>query len=166
MLTTEEINNMNYFSECTTIAAAKKLYHKLMMENHPDKGGDTETAKAINGSFEDFCKRFMNDAFSQYEKENGYTSSANVDAFAEVLETVMQFNCRVEVIGFWIYCFESFEVKDELKEMGFFFSKKHRAWIFNGREKRSIRSKLTTDDIRNLHGAEIIREREERKAIA
>ena len=166
MLKREENNNMNYFSECTTIAAAKKLYHKLMMENHPDKGGDTETAKAINGAFEDFCKRFMNDAFTAYEKESGYASSADVDTFAEVLKNVVQFNCRVEVIGFWIYCFESFEVKDELKAMGFFFSKKHRAWIFNGQAKRSIRTKLTTDDVRSLHGAEIIREREERKAIA
>lgn len=39
---------MKYFNNPKTLEELKKQYKKLVMENHPDKGGDLEKMKAIN----------------------------------------------------------------------------------------------------------------------
>lgn len=45
---------MIYFSGCITIEEVKKLYKKLAMENHPDRGGNIATMQAINKEYA-FC---------------------------------------------------------------------------------------------------------------
>lgn len=40
-----------YFNNITSLGELKKQYRKLAMENHPDKGGDENTMKAINAEF-------------------------------------------------------------------------------------------------------------------
>ena len=155
----------NFFSTCKTTSEAKKLYRDLIKENHPDAGGSTETAKVINAEFDTFCDRFMADAFTTYKTETGREAYGN-DTFSSILAAALKINCRIEIIGFWIYAFESYEIKDQLKEMGFWFSKKHRAWIFSGTAKRNIRTKYTTNDIRNMHGSEVIREETDATAIS
>lgn len=155
----------NYFSTCKTTTEAKKLYRDLMKENHPDLGGSTEAAKQINTEFDAFCGRYMDDAFTTYKTETGRDTAGN-STFASILAAALKINCRVEIIGFWIYAFESYEIKDQLKEMGFWFSKKHRAWVYSGRAKRNIRTKYTTDDVRAMHGSEVVREETDPTAIS
>ena len=155
----------NYFSTCKTLKEAKTLYHTLMMENHPDKGGSVETSKEINLAFEAFCKRYMGDAFTVYANETGRTVYADVNTFAAMLHKIIDLNCTIEVIGYWIYCTDSYAVKDTLKGLGFWFSKKHKAWIYSGSAKKRIASKLTTDDVRALKGFEVIKEYAEVRGI-
>ena len=49
---------MKYFTGCKTIEEAKKLYRRLAMENHPDRGGDLDTMKAINTEYDEFFNTF------------------------------------------------------------------------------------------------------------
>jgi len=150
-----------FFSNCKTLDEARSLYKNLMMENHPDHGGDTATCQAINAEFDNLLTGMVFDAFDDYESTTHRTySSAYRDSFADVLQAVIHFNIRVEIIGFWIYAFESFEVKEQLKELGFWFSSKHRAWIYNGGTKRKVRTPMLLDDIRTSHGSELIREKQ------
>ena len=140
----------NYFENCETIEAAKKMYHSLLKENHPDKGGDTFTCQNIINQFESYLNTFTAGIFSTEENEKYKHFS---DAFQNVINKIINFeNMRIQVIGYWIYCFNSFEYKEELKVLGFWFSKKHKAWIFSGSQKKRIRTRLTTDDVRNIHG--------------
>ena len=111
--------------------------------------------------FEQYAAGFINAAFDDFENVRGYRPSTNSSFFADILAKVCRFNVHVEIIGFWIYAFESYEYRQELAELGFWFSKKHKAWVFSGRKKANIRSKLTTDDVRNAHGYEVIRDRDE-----
>lgn len=99
-------------------------------------------------------------AFDEFRAERGYEPKASADRVAELLYKVIRMNVRVELIGSWLYVFDSYHVKDDLKELGFWFSKKHKAWIYSGSPKKRFRSKLTTDDVRARHGSEVIRERE------
>ena len=39
---------LKYFKDCNSKEECKKLYKKLAFMYHPDRGGDTETMKAIN----------------------------------------------------------------------------------------------------------------------
>mgnify|MGYP002766046013 CR=1 FL=1 len=43
---------MKYFTGCTTLEALKKEYRRLAMANHPDRGGDEATMKAINAEYD------------------------------------------------------------------------------------------------------------------
>ena len=43
---------MKYFTTCTTLDELKKEYRRLAMANHPDRGGDETTMKAINAEYD------------------------------------------------------------------------------------------------------------------
>lgn len=43
---------MKYFTSCTTLDELKKEYRRLAMANHPDRGGDEATMKAINAEYD------------------------------------------------------------------------------------------------------------------
>ena len=43
---------MKYFTTCTTLDELKKEYRRLAMANHPDRGGDESTMKAINAEYD------------------------------------------------------------------------------------------------------------------
>ena len=47
---------MKYFTTCTTLDELKKEYRRLAMANHPDRGGDEATMKAINA---EYASRFI-----------------------------------------------------------------------------------------------------------
>jgi len=154
-----------YFAACASLEEAKALWHTLMMEHHPDRGGDTETAQAINDEFDAFCAHHMDGARSEYRAESGFNTYGTDEMFADALAAAMRLNCRVEIIGYYVYAFDSWAARAALKAAGFFWSNKHQAWIFNGRDKSSRkkfhRSDYTTDDVRHMHGSQTMREREE-----
>ncbi len=140
----------NYFKDCKKLDEAKRLYHTLLKENHPDHGGDTSTCQMIIEQFENYIKTFVEGIFSTDENLKYEHFS---DDFQAILNKIIHFeNMKIEIIGYWIYCFNSYEYKEELKAFGFWFSKKHRAWVFSGTSKKKIRSRLTTNDIRSIHG--------------
>lgn len=43
---------MGYFQNINSLAELKKSYRVLALQNHPDKGGSTETMQQINLEFE------------------------------------------------------------------------------------------------------------------
>ena len=43
---------MKYFTNIKTLDDLKKEYRRLVMLNHPDRGGDLETMKIINLEYE------------------------------------------------------------------------------------------------------------------
>ncbi len=159
---------MKWFKACKTVEDVKKMYRDLMMQYHPDHGGDVEIAKAINTELNEALQFAMNSHFSDWKEANPESKYEGFKArpFADILEKILSWNLTIEIIGFWIYCFDSFEYKDLLKDMDFWFSKKHKAWVYSGSAKIKKRSKLTTDDIREMHGSEHIRTKEEQEKIA
>jgi hypothetical protein len=91
-----------------------------------------------------------------------------------VLQKIINFDCEIEIIkrgtfglrprlrlGCWIYCFNSKEVREQLKELGFWFSGKHKAWIYSGRPKRLRAGKETLDEIRAKKGSKKIEKEEQ-----
>lgn len=49
---------MKYFANCTTLDELKKEYRRLAMANHPDRGGDEATMKAINAEYDEAFPAF------------------------------------------------------------------------------------------------------------
>jgi hypothetical protein len=81
----------------------------------------------------------------------------------EVLQKIIDLDCQIEIIGYWIYCFNSYAVHEQLKALGFWFSGKHKAWVFSGRAKRLRAGKETLDEIRARKGSQKIEKEEKEK---
>ncbi len=154
------------FNNCESIEEAKKVYRELSKKNHPDKGGSEEMMKAINLEYENFLNAFIAGRVSDFVADKDY--DINAEPFADILNKIIHFNMDIEVIGFWIYVRECWttEQKETLSSLGFWYSRKHKAFVFSGSKKKKIRTKMTTEDIRKKHGSTAVRDYEESKKIA
>ena len=150
----------NYFDGMSTIEEGKAHYRKLAMKLHPDQGGNEEDFKVLQNDYELFLRAFIGGAFAHYEAATGKEAHGNVNIFGDMLNKIIHWNIRIEIIGYWIYCFDSLEYHVQLKELGFWFSGKHKAWIYNGGGKKPIKSRYTTDDVRHMHGSTDIKDKD------
>jgi hypothetical protein len=158
---------MNYFNNCQSIEEAKKLFRTLLMEHHPDHAGEEGEAitKEIILQFHNFLKGFMSNSFNSYYEDKDYKPKQNtVYDFQDILKKIINLDCEIEIIGYWIYCFKSKEVKDILKELGFWFSGKHKAWIYSGGAKKGRATKETLDEIRAKKGSQKVEKEEKDKS--
>ena len=103
----------------------------------------------------------MSNSFNSYYEDKDYEpEEEKVYDFQDILQQIINFDCEIEIIGYWIYCFKSKEVKDQLKVLGFWFSGKHKAWVYSGKPKRNISSRETLDEIRARKGSQKIEKKE------
>jgi curved DNA-binding protein CbpA len=146
---------MTYFNNCKTIDEAKKHYRELLKQYHPDiagEAGQAATVKIID-EFEKFIDCFMSASFDEYYADKDEKPDmSTITPFQEVLRKIIHLDCDIEIIGYWIYCFNSFSVKDRLKELEFWFSSKHKAWVFSGHRKSRYVTKATLDQLRTAKG--------------
>ena len=156
---------MNYFEHCQSVEEAKKRYRELLKKHHPDHAGQEGEAitKEIISQFNAFLNGFMSHSFnSYYEDKEWKPEEDTVFEFQDILQKIIHLDCEIEIIGYWIYCFKSKEVREQLKELEFWFSGKHKAWIYSGRPKKGRASKKTLDEIRADKGSRKV-EREEKE---
>jgi hypothetical protein len=157
---------MDYFSHCQSVEEAKKQYRDLLMQYHPDHAGPEGEAvtKEIIAQFNTFLNGFMSHSFNSYYEDKEWKPSAEaVTPFQEILQKIINLDCQIEIIGYWIYCFNSKEVREQLKELGFWFSGKHKAWVYSGRPKRLRAGKETLDEIRARKGSQKIEKEDKEK---
>jgi len=146
------------------LAEIKQQYRELCKKFHPDLNPDNpetaaEAMKAINAEYEDILKDLMSNAFNAYQQERkdsgAETWEQDMTPFADILTKILHMDdIDIEIIGFWIYAFNSFARRDELKDLGFWFSSKHKAWVYSGTGKKRSPSKLTLDEIKAKYGSE------------
>jgi curved DNA-binding protein CbpA len=162
------VEKMKYFESCASIEEAKKLYRELLKKHHPDlagKQGEAVTVEVIN-QFNQFIESFMSRSFHDYYADKEYQPGPGaVTPFQEVLKAVINLDCEIEIIGYWIYCFKSFAVHEKLRELEFWFSRKHRAWVYSGSEKRKYASRQTLDEIRAEKGSQKVEKEEKQKNL-
>ena len=153
---------MKFFMDCSTLEELKQLYRKLCIKNHPDLGGDEETMKEINAEYKEALQK-LSFAYNADETHKD-THDWRTDMFADVLQKIIHFsNMSIEIIGQWIWCFNSFEYKDQLKQLGFWFSSSKKAWVYSGDKKKCIRSHNKVDDLRKKWGSTMVQtERQEK----
>ena len=157
---------MDYFINCRSVEEAKSIYRKLLMQFHPDHAGQEGEAitKEIIKQFKVFLDGFMFSSFNSYYQDKEWRPGPDgVTPFQDILQKIINLDCEIEIIGYWIYCFNSKEVKDQLKELGFWFSGKHKAWVYSGKPKKNIKSKETLDEIRARKGSLKVEKEEQEK---
>lgn len=150
---------MKYFTNCKTIEEAKKLYRRLAMENHPDRGGDLDTMKAINAEYDEFFNTFKAQHNATAKTTGARPINETPEEFRQVIEKIINIpGIIIELCGSWIWISgETRAFKDQIKAAGCFWASKKKMWYWRAPEDAvHTRSHKTMEEIRTKYGSEII----------
>jgi len=148
---------MKYFGECTTIEQVKSLYKQLAKTFHPDCGGDTAIMQEINLEYNLACRKILNEQHSLSEDE--INNEANMsERYRQVIDKLIILpNINIEIIGNWIWVTgQTYEVRQQLKEVGLFYASRKVAWYYRAQEYRTATSNKTIDEIREKYGSQSV----------
>lgn len=143
-----------WFTEVKTVEELRKRYRQLLKQYHPDNGGNLEAMQEINSEYDRL--------FAILSKENNssnhsYTYEEN-EHFKEILNKIIGFNMTVEIIGSWIWCFDCYQYKDQLKALGFTWCSKKKAWVWHdGEYHRHHKKEIPLSAIREKYGSKTVR---------
>ncbi len=155
---------MTYFKDVNTLEELRRQYRDLLKKYHPDNAnGSTEATQEINAEYDKLFKvlkdRHESKTTDNASKQSDYNANMydweNDKALREMLEKIINFNgIEIEIIGQWIWCFNSKEYRNELKELGFKYAPKKFAWYFHTEAFRKKSHKtVSLNDMRNYYGS-------------
>lgn len=165
---------MKYFRNINTLEELRKVYKELLKIHHPDNGGNVAEMQEINAEYDKMFKvlkdrhtsKSSNNTTDFNEFKNKQYDFSEDKALREMLEKIIAFSgITIEVVGNWIWCFNSYEFRKELKELGFKYASSKRAWYWHSEAfRKKGRKALSMDDIRNYYGSTEVKT-EERKQL-
>ena len=155
---------LKYFKDCNTKEECKKLYKKLAFMYHPDRGGDTETMKAINAEFDyvienNIFKSSKKDTKKDAKKDTKKDYDFSSSQFKDIIEALIKLEgIEIEITGCFIWVTgNTYPQKDIIKSLGFRYSKNKKAWYIAPPEyfaqKRSYKKSYSMNDIRSKYGS-------------
>ena len=143
-----------YFAGVKTIEELRKRYRELLKQYHPDNGGNEEIMKEINIEYDRLFAILSKESKPDGESTT-YDQNAENEAFKAVLNQIIGYSMEIELIGSWIWCFNCYAYKDRLKELGFKFAPKKKAWTWHyGEFSRYHKGEIPIDDIRAKYGSQ------------
>lgn len=146
---------MKWFADVRTVEELRKKYRELLKRHHPDnEKGSVEITQEINQEYDRLFSEL-----SKGEKMEGRTYSHEEDEqFKKVLNEIIDFNITIEIIGSWIWCFNCYPYREKLKELGFTWCTKKKAWAWHGKPYHKFHNKeISLDDIRAKYGSEKVK---------
>lgn len=154
---------MKYFKNCKTIEDVKEAFRDLAKKLHPDCGGDAEEFKKMMQEYTTVFKRLKNvhrgQAAGQEDQKTEYREQT-AEEFADTINKVIHLDgIEIEIVGTWIWLSgNTYPHRDTIKAAGFFFSSKHKKWYYNGSTKKSKKhSKLSYEEVKNIHGCKTVK---------
>ncbi len=106
---------MKYFAGVKTVEELRKKYRELLKKYHPDnENGSVEVTQEINVEYDLVFSILSKE---EHSDSQSYTKEEN-EQFKEILNAIIGFNMTVEIIGSWIWCFDCYQYKDQLKALG------------------------------------------------
>ncbi len=155
-----------YFSNVTTFEELKRQYKTLAFKYHPDReGGSVEAMQRINAEYDELKKHVGN----VHETMDGRTytreEAADVpDNFRAIINAIITFDCTIELCGSWLWVFNAYAYRKQLKELGFFWCSAKKAWAWTDKPTDN-KYRLSLEEIRRLHGSEVIKEENKKNLI-
>lgn len=137
---------MNFFSNVSTLEELKKQYRKLALKFHPDRGGNEQDFIQLKAEYDQL--------FEQLNK----TEELN-DSYRNIIDSLINFDIELEIIGTWVWVQgNTYSFKNKLKELGFKWASKKKAWYWHEGEYKKLHKKnFSLDEIRNMHNVTKIR---------
>ena len=148
---------MKWFKNVTAIEELRKQYRALLKKYHPDNpDGSVEAAQEINREYD----RLFAD-LSRFSSESGECTGeeekAGDKAFKAVLNEIVNFNMEIEIIGSWIWCFDCYPYRGKLKELGFKWCSRKKAWAWHEEPCERYRRGNSLENIRKKYGSKRVR---------
>lgn len=162
---------MKYFKNINCVEQLKKQYKTLCKKYHPDlnENDTTSIMQEINAEYEQLFNKYKNiheNAEGETYTEKESTTEQSTD-FINIINSIINFNIDIEIVGSWVWCFNSYEYREQLKALGFKYAAKKKAWCWHsGEYKKRHKKEMNMNDIRNMYGSEIIKNKEDVKKIA
>lgn len=155
---------MTWFKNVHTIAELRSQYRELLKKYHPDcPQGSKEITQQINAEY-DILFRELKDG---EDKENSWKYETGNAEFKFILNQIIRFNIRIECIGSWIWVFEAKEYKDILKELGFKWACRKKAWTWHaGEYRKHSKEEISLDEIRAKYGSETVKRKTGQQKLA
>lgn len=150
---------MKYFTNIKTLDDLKKEYRRLVMLNHPDRGGDLETMKIINLEYEQKHEELKHAWNSTHGEDQQCTEAP--EEFREIIEALVKMeDVTSELCGQWIWISgNTYNHKDELKSLGCRWSSNKKMWYWRHESEshKYHKSKKTMDEIRAKYGSQVFK---------
>lgn len=152
---------MTYFKNINTLEKLRKQYKELIKIHHPDNGGNVSDIQEVNAEYDKLFKILKDRHNSNTTgKENASYDNMKYDftedqKLREMLNKIISFSgITIEICGSWIWTFNSYNYRKELKEMNFKFAGKKKAWYWHSEAfKKKGKKLLSMNDIRSYYGS-------------
>lgn len=155
------MSKFKHFSTCKTLQELKNKYRELVFANHPDRGGDHKKMVEINLEYE------LAFAYIKEHPQNVQDKEGNIhDGFLDIINKIIHLpEINIEICGNWLWITgNTYPVRQQLKEAGFFWRSNKKAWSWNPPEYKSSRHKSwEMDKIRGIYGSQAIASQEREK---
>ena len=154
---------MKWFQNIKNIEKLRKEYRALLKKYHPDNdGGSVEVTQEINSEYDALFARLSRENDTG-DKEYDYEEN---EQFKAILSEISGYNIRIEIIGSWIWCFDCYGYKNQLKALGFTWASKKKAWIWHAEPyQKRHKKEIPLDEIRAKYGFQTMRERDSQTTI-
>lgn len=144
---------MDYFAGCTNEVETKARYRDLAKKLHPDLGGTTREFQDMSAQYLE-CLKGNYRAAHKSPQETESAIHADIEAMEAIEKIIHLPGIAIEIVGSWVWVTgQTREVKDVLKEAGFFWASKKLAWHWHPAGQKCRGGKLDLDDIRSKYGS-------------
>ena len=142
----------NFFQGIENLEEAKKIFKDLAKKIHPDKGGKKEDFQKLNSTFEKVILEFTENQFKKNKKENEEVE-VDKDLLNIINQLIFQDLIIIELIGSWLWVSgETYNIKDQLKKLGFKWSKNKKSWYYTKQELKKKRGYYKNlEDIKKVY---------------
>lgn len=148
---------MKWFTAVSSVEELRSQYKALALKNHPDVGGSVKAMQEINAEYDTLFARLKEER-KESEESHTYDKNEEDKVFRAVLNQIISYNMTIEIIGSWIWCFDSYSCKDKLKKLGFKYAPKKKAWCWHfGDYIRYHKSEVSLDEIRSKYGSQKVK---------
>ena len=160
---------MEYFKSISNLSELRKQYKELLKKHHPDNDGNVADMQEVNAEYDRLFKKLKEKHDSKTMDsdkasfDNMQYDFAEDEKLREMLGKIIGFSgITLEVIGNWLWAFNSYDYRKELKGLGFRYAKNKKAWYWHSDAfRKKSRKSLSMDDIRSYYGNTEVRAQRE-----
>jgi len=153
-----------YFKNINSLEELRRAYKELLKTHHPDNGGNVADMQEINAEYDKLFKTLKDCHDSRTAGNTSKQSDYNANMYdwendrtlREMLEKIINFNgIEIILVGAWIWLDgNTYSYKDELKTIGFKWSRNRKKWYWNNGEYIGRgNKKITFSQIENKYGS-------------
>lgn len=156
-----------WFKGVTDIETLRKRYRELLKQYHPDnEGGSVEATQEINAEYDRLFAKMNHESKADGESTTEEEKAAN-EAFKAVLDRIIHINADIEIVGEWIWIEKgSYENRELLKEVGFHYASRKKAWYWHyGEWRRRSKREISLAEIRLKYGSEKVNSKSKQYAL-